>query len=86
VTTTPLLPCAACYYDARMVGKPVWGPGHGRRDLLIGHHDGWRPCPTPATDDVALADGSTRRVCTEHARQITVLVAAGLADRLRWRW
>jgi hypothetical protein len=35
---------------------------------------------------VALVDGDTRRVCTEHARQLTVLVAAGLADRLRWRW
>jgi hypothetical protein len=82
--TLPALPCAAAYYDTRSLGRAVWGPP-GRHDQIIGHHDGWRPCPAPATHDVTLADRSTRHLCAEHARQISALAAHGLAGRLRWR-
>jgi hypothetical protein len=45
--------------------------------------DGWRPCTFPGqvwTDP----DQVLRFVCTTHHRQLTVLYAAGLADRIRW--
>ena len=44
---------------------------------------GWRPCPAAGqvwTDP----DQVLRLICTTHRRQLTVLWAAGLADRIRW--
>ena len=48
-----------------------------------GSRDGWRPCTAPGqvwTDP----DQVLRFVCGTHRRQLTVLWAGGLADRIRW--
>jgi hypothetical protein len=73
--------CGALYFDARLVGRAVRDP----QGWVVGRLDGWQPCPGQASRYVLVA-GHSRHVCGEHARQITTLVAAGLADRLRWRW
>ena len=80
---TGAVPCAALWYDARSLGRPIYGPP-GRRDHLIGQHDGWRACSTAGTELVEV-DGASRLVCADHARQTRAAAAAGLAGRLRWR-
>jgi hypothetical protein len=76
---TGTVPCAAMWYDARSLGRPIY-----RFDTQVGRHDGWKPCPAAGTDLVELDDGS-RLVCVDHARQTCAAAAAGLAGQLRWR-
>jgi hypothetical protein len=76
---TGTVPCAAMWYDARSLGRPIW-----RFGAPAGQHDGWKPCPAAGTDLVEI-DGASHLVCTDHARQTHALAAAGLAGRLRWR-
>jgi hypothetical protein len=76
---TGTVPCAAMWYDARSLGRPIY-----RFDTLVGRHDGWKPCPAAGTDLVEL-DGHSRLVCCDHARQTRAAAAAGLAGQLRWR-
>jgi hypothetical protein len=76
---TGIVSCAALWYDARALGRPRY-----RLGALAGHHDGWKPCGAPGTELVE-ADGYSRLVCADHARQTRAIVAAGLATRLRWR-
>ncbi len=76
---TGTVPCAALWYDARALGQPIW-----RFGAPAGQHDGWKPCPSAATELVEV-DGASRLVCADHARQTRAATAAGLAGRLRWR-
>jgi hypothetical protein len=76
---TGAVPCAAMWYDARALGRPIW-----RFGLPAGNHDGWRACSTAGTELVEV-DGTSRLVCTDHARQTRAVVVTGLAGRLRWR-
>jgi hypothetical protein len=76
---TGTIPCAAMWYDARALGRPIH---RGFTQAVF--HDGWKPCPTAGTELVDL-DGISRLVCADHARQTRALAAAGLAARLRWR-
>jgi hypothetical protein len=74
--------CQVLYFDPAQVGRAIWGPP-GRRDQIIGHHDGWKPCPADGhawTDP----DQVLRHVCGSHQRQLVALHAAGLAGRVRW--
>ena len=73
------VPCAAMWYDARAYSRPIW-----RFGAPAGQHDGWKPCPSAATELVEV-DGASRLVCADHARQTRAAAAAGLAGRLRWR-
>jgi len=71
-------PCAAMWYDARALGRPLW-----RFGAPAGQHDGWKPCTTLAAE-VVTVDGQDRDLCADHARQTRAVAAAGLAARLRW--
>jgi hypothetical protein len=73
---TGTVPCAAMWFDARAIGRPIWRAGY-----LEGHHDGWRACTTAGTELIEV-NGHPRLVCTDHARQTRAAVAAGLAGRL----
>jgi hypothetical protein len=74
--------CEVLWFDPAQVGRAIWGPP-GRRDQIIGHHDGWRGCTAQAQPwvDPGLV---LRQVCGLHQRQVAALHAAGLADRVRW--
>jgi hypothetical protein len=74
--------CEVLYYDPRMVGRPILGPP-GRRDHVIGRHDGWRPCPAPGRAWVD-PDLVLRHVCGAHQRQVAAPCAAGQAHQIRW--
>jgi hypothetical protein len=73
--------CDALYYDARLAGRHI----RDHDGKVVGRLDGWQPCPSQASRYVLVA-GHSRHLCRHHARQITTLAAAGLADRIRWRW
>jgi hypothetical protein len=74
--------CEVLWFDPAQVGRAIWGPP-GRRDHIIGHHDGWRPCPAAALGWIDPA-GTFRHVCPTHQRQVAALHAAGMAGRVRW--
>ncbi len=76
---TGTVACAAMWYDARALGRPIY-----RFGAPAGRHDGWKPCGAAGTELMEV-DGACRLVCADHARQTRAAAAAGLAGRLRWR-
>jgi hypothetical protein len=73
------VPCAAMWYDARSIGRPIH---RGFTQAVF--HDGWRTCPALGTELISV-EGIPRLVCPDHARQTRAAAAAGLTGQLRWR-
>jgi hypothetical protein len=76
--------CESVWFDARDAGKPIWGKGDKKSDI-VGRHDGWKKCGLKSVGEIKVK-GRRYLVCEEHKHQIELIATVNPALLVKLRW